>query len=90
MVYESQKGPNARHLTYQYSGHLVFVLLPRVPVGKHESSCSTLAKASALYRGQNPQNREKSGFRGQKTPISHRLRKGLFESKNPHFPYRAL
>ena len=27
----------------------------------------------------------KRGFRGQKTPISHRLRKGRFGSKNPHF-----
>ena len=27
----------------------------------------------------------KRGFRGQKTPISHRLRQGRFESKNPHF-----
>ena len=32
----------------------------------------------------------KRGFRGQKTPISHRLRKGRFESKNPHFPCGAL
>ena len=27
----------------------------------------------------------KRGCRGQKTPFSHRLRKGRFESKNPHF-----
>ena len=44
---------------------------------------SMLANASALYRGQNPQNREK--FRGQKTPVSQCPRKGRFESKNPHF-----
>ena len=44
-----------------------------------------VANASALYRGQNPQNRER-GFRGQKTPISQCSRKGRFESKNPHVP----
>ena len=32
----------------------------------------------------------KRGFWGQKTPISHRPRKGHFESKNSHFPCGAL
>ena len=42
-----------------------------------------IANASAPYRGQNPQNREKR-VSGSRTPISHCPRKGRFESKNPH------
>ena len=49
-----------------------------------ESCKVILRNAFAPYRGQNPQNREKR-VSESKNPISHHLRKGCSESKNPHF-----
>ena len=46
------------------------------------------ANASALYRGQNHQNREKRVLGSKKLPFQC-PRKGRFESKNPHFPCGA-
>ena len=48
---------------------------------------TSFANASALYRGQNqnPQNREKRGFRVKNSHFPMRQKFRRFESKNPHF-----
>ena len=50
---------------------------------------ATLANASAPYRVQNPQNREKEGFGVKKLALPITTEKGALSQKTPHFPCGA-